>query len=115
MADLLALQPNMDIHLHIVAPADKREKVLREIRRPVFSLLDRGPLYNQCSFISYDSMDSLAETSYLSHMTDTIVGEYEEFRRSIVCSSHPPYGKGREQSFARMAYGMPQSPKATAG
>ena len=79
MADLLALQPNMDIHLHIVAPADKREKVLREIRRPVFSLLDRGPLYNQCSFISYDSMDSLAETSYLSHMTDTIVGEYEEF------------------------------------
>ena len=45
MADLLALQPNMDIRLHIVAPPDKRERVLREIRRPVFSLLDRGPLY----------------------------------------------------------------------
>ena len=38
MADLLALQPNMDIRLHIVAPPDKRERVLREIRRPVFSL-----------------------------------------------------------------------------
>ena len=36
MADLLALQPNMNIRLHIVAPDDKRARVLREIRRPVF-------------------------------------------------------------------------------
>ncbi|MDE2990538.1 MAG: hypothetical protein OXU21_05645 [Chloroflexota bacterium] len=78
MADLLALQPNMDIHLHIVAPPDKREKVLREIRRPVFSLLDRGPLYNQCSFISYDSIDSLGAAPHLAHMSDTIIAEYEE-------------------------------------
>ena len=78
MADLLALQPNMDIRLHIVAPTDKRERVLREIRRPVFSLLDRGPLYEQCSFLSYESIDSLAETQYLSHMSDTILREYEE-------------------------------------
>ena len=78
MADLLALQPNMDIRLHIVAPSDKREKVLREIRRPVFSLLERGPLYDQCSFLSYDSIDSLAEAPHLSHMSDTIIKEYEE-------------------------------------
>ena len=79
MADLLALQPNMDIRLHIVAPPDKRERVLREIRRPVFSLLDRGPLYEQCSFLSYDSIDQLAGTQHLSHMSDTIIAEYEEF------------------------------------
>ena len=78
MADLLALQPNMDIRLHIVAPLHKRDRVLREIRRPVFSLLDRGPLYDQCSFLAYDSIDSLAETRYFSHMSDTIIGEYEE-------------------------------------
>jgi len=78
MADLLALQPNMDIHLHIVAPPEKREKVLREIRRPVFSLLDRAPLYERCSFLSYESVDSLAEAPHLSHMSDTIIGEYEE-------------------------------------
>ena len=78
MADLLALQPNMDIRLHIVAPPDKREKVLREIRRPVFSLLERGPLYDQCSFLSYDSIDSLAEAPHLSHMSDSIIKEYEE-------------------------------------
>jgi hypothetical protein len=44
MADLLALQPNMDIRLHIVAPVARRDKVFQEIRRPVFSLLDRGLL-----------------------------------------------------------------------
>lgn len=78
MADLLALQPNMDIRLHIVAPADKRERVLREIRRPVFSLLERGPLYDQCSYISYESIESLIDTRHLSHMSDSIIVEYEE-------------------------------------
>ena len=78
MADLLALQPNMDIHLHIVAAPDRRERVLREIRRPVFSLLERGPLYDQCSFLSYEAVDQLASTQHLSHMSDSIIGEYEE-------------------------------------
>ena len=79
MADLLALQPNMDIRLHIVAPVRRREKVLREIKRPVFSLLERGPLFEQCSFLSYDSVDTQAEIPYLSHMSDSIVEEHEEF------------------------------------
>lgn len=78
MADLLALQPNMDIRLHIVAPEAKREKVLKEIRRPVFSLLERGPLYKQCSFLSYDSINSLNENPHLSHMSHSILSEYEE-------------------------------------
>ena len=78
MADLLALQPNMDIRLHIVAPTDKRERVLREIRRPVFSLLERGPLYDQCSYMSYDSVESLRAMPHLSYMSDSIIIEYEE-------------------------------------
>lgn len=78
MADLLALQPNMDIRLHIVAPDDKREKVLREIRRPVFALLERGPLYESCTFISYASALKLGETPYLNHVSDSIIEEYEE-------------------------------------
>ena len=73
MADLLALQPNMDISLHIVAPPEKRDKVLREIRRPVFSLLERGPLYEQCSFLSYDSIHALGETPHLAYMSDAII------------------------------------------
>jgi hypothetical protein len=43
-----------------------------------FSLLEKGPLYEQCSFLSYDSIDSLSETQYLVHMSDTIIAEYEE-------------------------------------
>jgi len=78
MADLLALQPNMDIRLHIVAPTDKKERVLREIRRPVFSLLDRGPLYDQCSYMSYESIESLIAMPHLSYMSDSIIVEYEE-------------------------------------
>lgn len=52
MADLLALQPNMDIKLHIVAPVTRREKVFQELRRPVFSLLERGPLFEYCTYLS---------------------------------------------------------------
>jgi len=78
MADLLALQPNMDIRLHIVAPLVRREKVFQEIRRPVFSLLDRGPLSESCSFVSYDSVKELAQQPHLSHLSDSVMDEYEE-------------------------------------
>jgi len=67
MADLLALQPNMDIRLHIVAPLARREKVFNELRRPVFSLLDRGPLSESCTYLSYDSVRELAAQPHLSH------------------------------------------------
>ena len=78
MADLLALQPNMDIKLHIVAPSSKRDKVFQEIRRPVFSLLDRGPLSESCTYLSYDSLRELSEQKHLSHLSDTVLEEYAE-------------------------------------
>jgi hypothetical protein len=78
MADLLALQPNMDIRLHIVAPEQKRDKVLREITRPVFSLLDRGPLYKSCSYIGYEAVEEISQMPHLGHMSDSIIEEYEE-------------------------------------
>lgn len=78
MADLLALQPNMDIRLHIVAPISRREKVFQELRRPVFSLLDRGPLSESCTYLSYDSVRELAAQPHLSHLSDSVLDEYEE-------------------------------------
>jgi hypothetical protein len=78
MADLLALQPNMDIKLHIVAPLARREKVFSEIRRPVFSLLDRGPLAESCTYISYDSLREVFGQKHLSHMSDRVLDEYAE-------------------------------------
>jgi hypothetical protein len=78
MADLLALQPNMDIKLHIVAPYSRRDKVFQEIRRPVFSLLDRGPLSESCTYISYDSLRELSEQRHLVHLSDSVLDEYAE-------------------------------------
>ena len=78
MADLLALQPNMDIKLHIVAPEARREKVFQEIRRPVFSLLDKGPLAESCTYLSYDSLKELVAEKHLSHLSDTVLDEYAE-------------------------------------
>lgn len=78
MADLLALQPNMDIKLHIVAPEARREKVFQEIQRPVFSLLDRAPLSECCTFISYDKLEQLAREKHLGHLSDSVLGEYIE-------------------------------------
>jgi hypothetical protein len=78
MADLLSLQPNMDIKLHIVAPASKREKVFQEIRRPVFSLLEKGPLAESCTYLSYDSLHELAGQKHLAHLSDSVLDEYAE-------------------------------------
>lgn len=78
MADLLALQPNMDIKLHIVAPAGKREKVFQEIRRPVFSLLEKGPLADSCTYLSYESIRELGTEKHLSHLSDSVLDEYTE-------------------------------------
>lgn len=78
MADLLALQPNMQIKLHIVAPEERSDKVRREIMRPVFSLLDNGPLYQKCTFLSYDAIEEIAKLRHLHHTSDTILDEYEE-------------------------------------
>ncbi len=78
MADLLALQPNMEIKLHIVAPYERREKVFQEIRRPVFSLLEKGSLSESCTFISYDSLRELAKQKHLAHLSDSVLDEYAE-------------------------------------
>ena len=72
------LQPNVDIHLHIVAPDEKQERVQREIIRPVFSLLDQGPLNEKCTYLSYRAVDELQSTKHLAHMSDSMIEEYEE-------------------------------------
>ncbi|MBX3499349.1 MAG: EVE domain-containing protein [Alphaproteobacteria bacterium] len=83
MADLLALQPNMDIAVSIVAPDARREKVLKEIKRPVFSLLESGPLYESCSYIPYSAIESIAAERFLAHMNESILEEYEDFAEEV--------------------------------
>lgn len=78
MADLVALQPNINIKLHIVAPVEKREKVLQEILRPVFSLLEGRALSEMCTYLSYDSVREVGELKHLAHLSDKVLEDFEE-------------------------------------
>lgn len=79
MADLLAMQPRMNISLHIVAPAERRDQARREIVRPVFSVLEGGAMAERCSFLTYEAIDEILEQPNLAHMRETIVENYEEY------------------------------------
>ena len=41
MSDLLALQPNLEINLFLVAPDEQQDKVEQEILRPTFALREK--------------------------------------------------------------------------
>ena len=55
MGDLVAMQPNLNIPLFLVAPEDRREKVFAEVNRPTFSRLDPR-LAEICRYISFDAL-----------------------------------------------------------
>jgi len=55
LADLIAMQPNINIPLYLVAPEGRREKVIQEINRPVFSKLPL-PMSQICRFISFSTL-----------------------------------------------------------
>jgi hypothetical protein len=78
MADLVALQPNISIKLHIVADISRRDKVMQEIKRPVFSLLEGRALSEMCTYLSYDSIKAISELGHLTHMSDMVIEDYEE-------------------------------------
>ena len=53
MADLVAMQPNINIPLYLVAPNARREKVFSEVNRPTFSRLS-PKLHEICRYIAFD-------------------------------------------------------------
>ena len=55
MSDLLALQPNLDINLYLVAPDERRDKVEQEILRPTFQLRPK-PLHKICGYLSFSKL-----------------------------------------------------------
>lgn len=69
MSDLVAMQPNIAIPLFLVAPDDRREKVIQNVNRPTFEKMS-PPLVDVCRYISFETLrDSLnaaqAFTKYL--------------------------------------------------
>lgn len=83
MADLMSLQPNMKIKAHIVAPIARRGKVLQEISRPVFALMESGPMSDSCSYLSYDAVKGLDGERNLSHMNDSVLEDYVEYAQEF--------------------------------
>ena len=61
LADLVTMQPNINIPLFIVAPDEREEKVKREINRPVFAKALNPPLPQICRFIPYSSLRDKVE------------------------------------------------------
>jgi hypothetical protein len=55
MSDLVSMQPNLNMPLYLVAPDDRREKVMTEVNRPTFSKLS-PPLSEICRFISFTTL-----------------------------------------------------------
>jgi hypothetical protein len=55
MSDLITMQPNLNIPLYLVAPEERRGKVIADVNRPTFSR--RTPPMNLiCSFISFATL-----------------------------------------------------------
>jgi len=76
MSDLLALQPNLNIDLFIVAPDERKEKVEQEILRPTFGLRE-PPLADVCGFLSIqeltDKIDAVARLGLTSSLKPDFV------------------------------------------
>ncbi|MGY1692344.1 EVE domain-containing protein [Geodermatophilus sp. SYSU D01105] len=53
MSDLLAMQPNIAIPLFLVAPDERRNKVIQQVNRPTFDRM-KPPLVEVCRYISFD-------------------------------------------------------------
>lgn len=55
MSDLLAMNPNMEIRLYLVAPETRREKVREQVNRPTFAKL-RKPLVKVCRYVAFERL-----------------------------------------------------------
>jgi len=67
MSDLLTLQPNINIKLYLVAPEDRKAKVLQELARPTFARLKLPTL---CKLVTFERLTQEIEqlgprTSYV--------------------------------------------------
>ena len=78
MADLLALQPNLNIKMCIVSPAFRKEEVLEQINRPAFLNFGEKGLAGMCSYLSFDSVREISELDHLINMKPEIIDEFVE-------------------------------------
>ena len=79
MSDLIAMQPNLNIPLYLVAPDERRQKVFAEVNRPTFSRLS-PPLVDLCRFIAFSALrDQLGQVrSFVRYLKPEFLDEVSE-------------------------------------
>ena len=79
MADLIAMQPNINVPLYIVAPDERRSKVFEEVNRPVFSLLN-PPMRDLCKYISFSALRKKYSeaASFIKHLKPEFLDDFSE-------------------------------------
>jgi len=79
MSDLLAMQPNLNIPLYLVAPDERRNKVLAEVNRPTFSRLT-PPLRAVCRYLAFSVLREQMprDARLVRYMSPTFLGEFSE-------------------------------------
>jgi len=79
MSDLVAMQPNLNIPLYLVAPDDRRDKVITEVNRPTFSRL-KPPLSEVCRFISFSGLKNQIKqvAPYIRYLKPEFLDELSE-------------------------------------
>jgi hypothetical protein len=55
MSDLISRQPNISVPLFLVAPDERREKVINQVNRPTFERM-KPPLVDVCRYISFEGL-----------------------------------------------------------
>jgi hypothetical protein len=48
------------------------------MKRPVFSLLERGPMSELCTYISYDSIIELSQEKHLGSLKESVLDDFAE-------------------------------------
>jgi hypothetical protein len=82
MSDLMALQPNLDINLYLVAPDERRDKVEQELLRPTFGLREK-PLAKICGFLPFsvlcEKLDGIKKLGLSASLKPTFLKTTAEF------------------------------------
>jgi hypothetical protein len=79
MSDLIAMQPNLNIPLYLVAPEERRERVITEVNRPTFSHL-RPPMAAMCRLITFEALRRCVSevANYVEHMKPDFLRQISE-------------------------------------
>ncbi|GAB4554017.1 MAG: hypothetical protein OHK0023_23720 [Anaerolineae bacterium] len=77
IADFFALQPDATTRVHLVAPDSNRDKVFKEVMRPIWAMWQAAPLRDLFSFLSYESVRDFAAQT-LTMYDDSPLDDFAE-------------------------------------